>query len=133
MVGKVCSLRTETPANTSSIGLILVSWRCYYSSDSNFELVLNFSILILTFSLSFLFLYSFYFSFKISYFRTYIYLCVRVYFTLLFSHLADAFIQSDLQIRKSNSNYKLKVSKYYKYTFKKIKKLNKMTNAYNNI
>ncbi len=24
------------------------------------------------------------------------------YFTLLFSHLADAFIQSDLQIRKSN-------------------------------
>ncbi len=27
---------------------------------------------------------------------------------LLFSHLADAFIQSDLQIRKSNYNYKLK-------------------------
>ncbi len=26
---------------------------------------------------------------------------------LLFSHLADAFIQSDLQIRKSNYNYKL--------------------------
>ncbi len=25
-----------------------------------------------------------------------------IYFTLLFSHLADAFIQSDLQIRKSN-------------------------------
>ncbi len=25
-------------------------------------------------------------------------------FTLLFSHLADAFIQSDLQIRKSNYN-----------------------------
>ncbi len=24
------------------------------------------------------------------------------FFTLLFSHLADAFIQSDLQIRKSN-------------------------------
>ncbi len=52
---------------------------------------------------------------------------------LLFSHLADAFIQSDLQIRKSNYNYKLKVYKYYIYTFKKMKKLNKMTNAYNNI
>ncbi len=52
-------------------------------------------------------------------------------FTLLFSHLADAFIQSDLQIRKSY--YKLKVYKYYIYTLKKIKKLNKMTNAYNNI
>ncbi len=24
----------------------------------------------------------------------------RIYFTLLFSHLADAFIQSDLQLRK---------------------------------
>ncbi len=36
------------------------------------------------------------------------------YFTLLllFSHLADAFIQSDLQIRKSNYNYKLKLYKY---------------------
>ncbi len=31
---------------------------------------------------------------------------------LLFSHLADAFIQSDLQIRKRNYNYKLKVYKY---------------------
>ncbi len=50
--------------------------------------------------------------------------------TLLFSHLTDTFIQSYLQIRKSNWNYKLKV---YKYTFKKIEKLNKMTNAYNNI
>ncbi len=49
---------------------------------------------------------------------------------LLFSHLADAFIQSDLQIRKSNYNYKLKLYKYYIDTFKK---LNKMTNAYNNI
>ncbi len=48
---------------------------------------------------------------------------------LLFSHLADAFIQSDLQIRKSNYNYKLKLYKYYIYTFKKIEKLNKMTNA----
>ncbi len=37
-------------------------------------------------------------------------------FTLLFSHLADAFIQSDLQIRKSNYNYKLKLYKYYIYT-----------------
>ncbi len=39
-------------------------------------------------------------------------------FTLLFifSHLADAFIQSDLQIRKSNLNYKLKVYKYYIHT-----------------
>ncbi len=35
---------------------------------------------------------------------------------LLFSHLADAFIQSDLQIRKSNYNYKLKLYKYYIYT-----------------
>ncbi len=42
-------------------------------------------------------------------------------FTLLFSHLADAFIQSDLQIRKSYWNYKLKVYKYYIYTLKKIK------------
>ncbi len=40
-------------------------------------------------------------------------------FTLLFSHLADAFIQSDLQIRKSNYNCKLKLYKYYIYTFKK--------------
>ncbi len=39
-------------------------------------------------------------------------------FTLLFSHLADAFIQSDLQIRKSTK--KLKVYKYYIYTFKKM-------------
>ncbi len=36
--------------------------------------------------------------------------------TLLFSHLADAFIQSNLQIRKSNYNYKLKLYKYYIYT-----------------
>ncbi len=28
---------------------------------------------------------------------------------LIFSHLADAFIQSDLQIRKRNTNYKLKL------------------------
>ncbi len=57
------------------------------------------------------------------------------YFTLLllFSHLADAFIQSDLQIRTSNYNYKLKLYKYYIYTFKKMEKLNQMTNAYNNI
>ncbi len=48
---------------------------------------------------------------------------------LLFSHLADAFIQSDLQIRKSNYNYKLKRYKYYIYTFKKIEKLNKITNC----
>ncbi len=34
------------------------------------------------------------------------------YFTLLFSHLADGFIQSDLQIRKRNYNYKLKLYKY---------------------
>ncbi len=53
------------------------------------------------------------------------------FFTLLFSNLADAFIQSDLQIRKSNYNYKLKPYKYYIHTFKKIKKLNQMTNAYN--
>ncbi len=53
--------------------------------------------------------------------------------TLLFSHLADAFIQSDLRIRKSNYNYKLKLYKYYIYTFKKMEKWNKMTNAYNNI
>ncbi len=52
---------------------------------------------------------------------------------LLFSHLADTFIQSDLQIRKSNYNYKLKLYKYYIYTFKKMEKSNKMTNAYNNI
>ncbi len=52
---------------------------------------------------------------------------------LLFSHLADAFIQSDLQIRNSNYNYKLKLYKYYIHTFKKMEKLNKMTNAYNNI
>ncbi len=52
---------------------------------------------------------------------------------LLFSHLADAFIQSDLQIRKSNYNYKLKIYKYFIHTFKKIEKLNKMINAYNNI
>ncbi len=48
------------------------------------------------------------------------------YFVLLlllfFSHLADAFIQSDLQIRKSNKNDKLKVYKYYIYTIKKLKK-----------
>ncbi len=55
------------------------------------------------------------------------------HFTLLFSHLTYAFIQSNLQIRKSNWNYKLKVYKYYMYTFKKMEKLNKMTNAYNNI
>ncbi len=54
-------------------------------------------------------------------------------FTLLFSHLADAFIQSDLQIRKKVTKTKLKVYTYYIYTFKKIEKLNKMTNAYNNI
>ncbi len=35
---------------------------------------------------------------------------------LLFSHLAEAFIESDLQISKSNYNYKLKLYKYYKYT-----------------
>ncbi len=52
---------------------------------------------------------------------------------LLFSHLADAFIQSDLQIRKINLNYKLKVYKYYIYTCKKMETLNKITNAYNNI
>ncbi len=33
-----------------------------------------------------------------------------LYFT--FSHLADAFIQSDLQIRKSNQNWKWKLCKY---------------------
>ncbi len=55
------------------------------------------------------------------------------YFYFTFSHLADAFIQSNLQIRKSNYNYKLKLNKYYIHTFKKIEKLNKMTNAYNNI
>ncbi len=44
---------------------------------------------------------------------------------LFFSHLADAFIQSDLQIRKSNKNYKLKVYKYYIYTIKKMEKLKK--------
>ncbi len=54
-------------------------------------------------------------------------------FTLLYFTLADAFIQSDLQIRKSNYNYKLDIYKYYIYTFKKIEKLNKMTNAINNI
>ncbi len=54
-------------------------------------------------------------------------------FTLLFSHLADAFIQSDLQIRNSNYNYKLKFYKYYIYTLKKIEKLNKMIHSYNNI
>ncbi len=31
----------------------------------------------------------------------YIYTLLLLYFTLLFSHLADAFVQSDLQIRKS--------------------------------
>ncbi len=31
------------------------------------------------------------------------------------------------------SNYKLKLYKYYIYTFKKMEKLNKMTNAYSNI
>ncbi len=54
-------------------------------------------------------------------------------FTLLFSHLAEAFIQSDLQIRKKVTKTKLKVYTYYIYTFKKIEKLNKMTNAYKNI
>ncbi len=39
-----------------------------------------------------------------------------LFFFFFFSHLADAFIQSDLQIRKSNYNYKLKVYKYYIYT-----------------
>ncbi len=59
---------------------------------------------------------------------------VLFYFTLyFFSHLPDAFIQSDLQIRKSNKNDKLRLYKYYIYTFKKMDKLNKMTNAYNNI
>ncbi len=43
-----------------------------------------------------------------------------MYITLLFSHLADAFIQSDLQIRKSNNNYKLKLYKYYIYTHIKV-------------
>ncbi len=52
-------------------------------------------------------------------------------FTLLYFTLVDAFIQSDLQIRKSNYNYKLDIYKYY--IFKKIEKLNKMTNAINNI
>ncbi len=43
------------------------------------------------------------------------------YITLLFSHLADAFIQSDLQIRKSNYNYKLKLYYIqYIHTFEKI-------------
>ncbi len=42
-----------------------------------------------------------------------IYLAKYFFFTLLFSHLADAFIQSDLQIRKNNYNYKLKLYKYY--------------------
>ncbi len=42
-----------------------------------------------------------------------------LYFLLLFSHLADAFIQ-----RKNNYNYKLKLYKYYIYTFKKMEKLN---------
>ncbi len=37
-------------------------------------------------------------------------LTALVFIILLFSHLADAFIQSDLQIRKSNYNYKLKLS-----------------------
>ncbi len=50
-----------------------------------------------------------------------------IYFFTIF------FIQSDLQIKKSNYNYKLKPYKYYIHTFKKIEKLNKMTNAYNNI
>ncbi len=38
---------------------------------------------------------------------------VALQLLLLFSHLADAFIQSDLQIRQSNYNYKLKLYKYY--------------------
>ncbi len=33
--------------------------------------------------------------------------CTSLYFT--FSHLADAFIQSDLQIRKCNQNEKVKL------------------------
>ncbi len=52
---------------------------------------------------------------------------------IIFFYLADAFIQSDLQIRKSNWTNKLKLYKYYIYTFQNIEKLNKMTNAYNNI
>ncbi len=36
-------------------------------------------------------------------------------------------------LRKSNYNYKLKLYKYYIHTFQKIKKLNQMTNTYNNI
>ncbi len=59
---------------------------------------------------------------------------VEYYFTYLLSRLADAFIQSDLQIRTSNWNHKSKLYKYHIYnTFKKMEKLNKMTNAYNNI
>ncbi len=52
---------------------------------------------------------------------------VEYYFTYLLSHLADAFIQSDLQIRKRNWNHKSKLYKYYIYiyTFKKTEKLNK--------
>ncbi len=41
--------------------------------------------------------------------------CLLYIFTF-FCHLADAFIQSDLQIKKSNYNYKLKIYKYYIYT-----------------
>ncbi len=63
-----------------------------------------------------------------------IYCEYNFYFTFyFFSHLADAFIQSELQIRKSNYNYKLKLYKYYIYKFRKMEELNKMTNAYNNI
>ncbi len=47
------------------------------------------------------------------------------YFTFTFSHLADAIIQSDLQIRKKITKIKSTNYKYYIYTFKKIKKLNK--------
>ncbi len=52
----------------------------------------------------------------------YMYIYIYIFFftcTLkknFFSHLADTFIQSDLHIRKSNYNYKLKLYKYYIYT-----------------
>ncbi len=50
-------------------------------------------------------------------------------FTLRFSPLADAFIQSDLQIKKVTKTISWN-SKYDVNTFKKMEKLNKMTNAY---
>ncbi len=53
-------------------------------------------------------------------------------YSLLFSNLANAFIQSDLQIRKSKLSVKTHYILYI-HTFKKTEKLNKMTNVYNNI